>query len=165
MFKTTRTIMKSFLFALLLACIVTLPLDFTGVSSALATTKPHPHAKHPHQFVYTSTCLSEAAGISYDGPNEILLSGSTYSTCGGPGVVTNVNQKMLVTNGCEGSYGTGPSTLYDEFEISWQDTDTAYYTDQVGCVVCHYTNHHLTGETYPNFIMFLTVSATGNVTA
>jgi hypothetical protein len=69
---------------------------------------------------------------------------------------------MVVTNGCEGSYGTGSSTLYDPFQIPFKETDSAEYDDSVGCVVCHYTNHQLTGETYPNFYMFLTVTAQGS---
>jgi hypothetical protein len=155
-----NTIMKKkFWLASPLACLVTLLLCFAGTSSALAATFTHlspPPAPPPNP------CLYEGAGIQNDGPNEILLWGSTYSVCGTTGIVTNVTQQIRVTNGCEGTLGTGPSTLYNSFNIRWQNSAQADYTDRVGCVVCHYTNHHLTGETYPNFTMFVTVSASGS---
>ncbi len=153
MIKATHTILRRIWLTSLLACIVVLPLSFAGTSSAFAATPSAPP---------TNFCLREASFIQHDGNNEVLLGGYSTSYCGTNGVVTIVNQQMHITNGCEGTLGTGPSTLPDNFSVPFGSHGFAEYTDQVGCVNCIYVSHNLVGKTYPDFVVFLTVSASGS---
>jgi|GEM_PF-2187814 hypothetical protein len=156
MFNATHTTTKKFWQVALLACMLALPLSFTGSSSALAVSGPY--TPPPNQ------CLHEGANVQdYENkPNEILATGQTLSVCGISGVVATVNQKITITNGCEGTAGTGSSTLYDNFSIPFGEYGKAQYDDKVGCVDCVYLNHMLVGRNYPNFKMIVTVDASGS---
>lgn len=159
MTRTPHAAMKNTWSALLLACLVTFSLSFVGVSSAFAATVSHTNGS-PNAI--TNPCLHNGAVIGDDGDNVVSLAGTTLSVCGTNGIITTVSRTVRVTNGCEGSIGTGPSTLPDTSNIPFNGTSEADYTDNVGCVICTYQNGVLTSEEFPDFIMFVTVSSSGS---
>jgi hypothetical protein len=108
-------------------------------------------------------CLYDGAALTtYNvGPNQVDSQGSTLSLCGSQGTTTSVVQRMATTNACEGSLGGGTDIEFDSFQLAFQHTNSENYIYDEGCVTCEYVNHHLVGETYPNFKVTLSVTSTG----
>lgn len=131
----------------------------TFVTPAFAATVSH--AKGSPNALPPDSCLHVGAIIEADGNNEILLTGQTVSTCGQSGTIATVTQQIHVTNGCEGTFGTGPSLLSNTFSVPFNGSNEATYDDKVGCVTCTYVNHVLVGVSHPDFVMFVSVDATG----
>jgi len=161
MIKTTRAFIKNLWLASLLACLVALSLSFAGGSSAFAATLSY--AGGSPQII-TNECLYDGASLStYNvGANQVDTTGTTLSLCGTNGTITNVTQKMVTTNGCEGSFGSGSDTEYENFHLNFRETGSDGYIYDEGCVTCEYKNGVLVGETYPNFTVILNVSSTGS---
>ncbi len=151
MIKTLHTTTRNFLSIRLLACFAVLCLSFVGASSAFAATYVSPDA-------ITVNCLEESAGITSVGSDEVEYYGSTTNACGV--TVDNARQNMIMTNGCEG-LATTSSEATNTFTIPAGDYDGADYIGREGCVYCDYTDNILTGHSYPNFTVVLTVSAIG----
>lgn len=119
--------------------------------------RPNPNLPPPDPCLYDGAALT-----TYNvGPNQVDAQGSTFSVCGSQGTTTSVAQRMATTNACEGTLGGGTDVEFDSFQLAFQHTNTESYIYDVGCVTCEYVNHHLVGETYPNFNVILSVTSTG----
>ncbi len=159
MIETTRTLAKKFWRISLQACLIGIFLSFVGVPAVFATTMPH--AGGSPNVPPTNYCLHGAAAITEIGSNEIRIMGGTANYCGNAYTLTYVNQRMALTNGCEGTHSIGTDIIYDNFALHLGESGSATYDYDEGCISCEYVDGKLVGWTYPNFTVTLTVTATG----
>lgn len=111
MIETTPTIAKKFWLISLQACLIVIFLSLVEVPAVFATTMP-PASGSPN-VPPTNYCLHGAAGIIEIGSNEIRIMGGTANYCGDAYTLTYVNQRMALTNGCEGTLSIGTDIIYE----------------------------------------------------
>lgn len=144
---------------LCIAIFVALAGSFAWIPTTFAATH-HQQQISVKPGAVTLQCLSEVAYISEVGDNAADGFGESINDC--PATVS-VSQIINVTSSCPG-LGSGSGTINTGGSVVPNNSFTQSFGANAGCVVCHYTNHLLSGETYPNFTLLATVTASGSFT-
>ena len=157
MMKTARTITKNFWLVSLLACFVALSLSFVGSSSAFAATQHHSNVKPNYVSVQ---CLEETAYLTENGENSADGVGESYNNCLATVYITQI---INLTSSCPG-LGTGSGSITTGGSTAVGLSFIQNFGTNAGCVVCEYTDGVLSGESFPNFTLLETVTASGSFT-